>query len=180
VKLYLMRHCQPVLGHPMDSARQLTPEGHRQAGEMAAFMVRHIGRVDITISSPFARTMETAEVMADALGSHIVATKLLEPEAEPPDAWKEIERIAQAAEHVLIVGHDPSINKLLGWLISGGNTKFEHGAIAHVKADTKDKGSHPRVQGTLHWFVDVKIVERDVLKDQVVEAARTFAEALAG
>lgn len=171
MRLYLQRHCQPVPGHPMDGTRKLTAEGQRQAKECAAFMVRHLGRVDIVISSPFARAVETAEVMADALGAHVVTTRLLEPDAQPEDAWKEVERIAAASQHVLVVGHDPSINALLGWLIGGGQTRFEHGAIAHViTAGGKESGK-------LHWFVDVKIVERDVL-EEVEEAARALMDAL--
>lgn len=178
-RLYLQRHCEPVPGHPMDSTRQLSAEGQRQAREMAAFMVRHIGRVDIVISSPFARTMETAEVMADALGAHVVSTRLLEPDAtDMPATWAEVERISQASDHVLLVGHHPSLPALLNWLIAGGVFRFEHGAIAHVKAAAKDQATHPRVQATLHWFVDIKIVERDVLED-VAEAAQRFAAAIA-
>ena len=161
----------------MDADRGLTAEGQRQAKECAAFMVRHIGRVDIIVSSPFKRTMETADVMAKALGAHVVSSKMFEPDGEPPAMWAEVERIAQASEHVLIVGHDPSINKLLAWLISGGRTRFEHGAIAHVKVMQKTT-DHPQVVGTLHWFVDVKIIERDVLED-VAEAAASLADALA-
>lgn len=179
MRLYLQRHTQPVLGHPMDGTRELTATGKKQASEMAAFMVRHIGRVDITITSPFTRAMQTSEIMSDALGSHVVSTRLLEPDADPPEMWKEIERIAQASEHVLIVGHDPSINKLLAWLCAGGNLRFEHGAIAHVKTSTKDTDTHPRIEGMLHWFVDVKIVERDVLQE-VVEAAQGLVGVLAG
>lgn len=155
----------------MDGTRQLTAEGKRQAGEMAAFMQRHVGRVDVVITSPFARAMETAGIMADALGAHVVDTTLMQPDGDPPGMWKEIVRIAQASEHVLLVGHDPSINKLLGWLIGGGSTRFEHGAIAHVKPATGE-GS-----GMLHWFVDVKIVERDVLQD-VAEAAQELVASL--
>jgi phosphohistidine phosphatase SixA len=162
----------------MDGTRQLTVEGQRQAKEMAAFMVRHIGRVDTVISSPFARAVETAEVMADALGAHVVTTRLLEPDQKPEEMWPEVERIAQASRYVLLVGHDPSINLLLAWLINGGVVRFEHGAIAHVKAATKDIATiAPRVEARLHWLVDVKIVERDVLED-VAEAAQEFAAAL--
>jgi phosphohistidine phosphatase len=161
----------------MDATRYLTAEGQRQAREMAAFLVKHIGRVDIVISSPFVRAMETAAVMADALGAHMVTTTLLEPDAVTADMWPEIERIAQASQHVLIVGHDPSINALLGWLCQGGNVRFEHGAIAHAKVRTAEGPESRSIVGTLHWFVDTKIVERDVLED-VAEAAQAFAESL--
>ena len=178
-RYYLMRHCEPTPGHPMDGTRQLTADGQRQAKEMAAFMVRHLGRVDIVMASPFARAVETAAVMADALGAHVVTTRLLEPDAPTLEMWPEIERIAQASKYVLLVGHDPSINALFGWLCQGGNVRFEHGAIAHLRVRTvEDEATHARSTiGTLHWFVDVKLVERDALED-VVEAAQEFAASL--
>ena len=178
MKLYLMRHAEPTPGHPMDATRQLTADGKKQAAQMAAFLVRDIGRVDIVISSPFARTMETAEIMADALGSYVASTRLLEPDAEPPEAWKEIERLAQESQHVLLVGHDPSINLLLAWLINGGSIRFEHGAIAHVSLKTMDRDTHEQIIGRLHWFVDPKLVGREEEASEVIEAAREFAAIL--
>ena len=177
VAYYLMRHAEPTPGHPMDATRELTANGQRQAVEMASFLKGHIGRVDVVISSPFTRAMQTAEVMADALGAHVVSTTLLEPDQEPEQMWPNIERIAQASSHVLLVGHDPSINKLLAWLIAGGNVRFEHGAIAHVTVAAKDQDTHPRVEAKLHWLVNVPIVERDV-EHEIEEAARALVESL--
>lgn len=167
MRLYLQRHAEPFPGPPMDGSRALTNEGKRQAREMAAFLRKQIGRVDIVISSPFARAMETADIMADALGSYVTNSKMLEPDGEPEAMWKEIERLAQLSKEVLVVGHDPSINALLGWLISGGAVRFEHGAIAHVKVKRRDPG---QLVAKLHWFVDVPIVEREE-EQEVVEAA---------
>ena len=57
MNLYLQRHCKPTPGHPMDGSRSLTPEGVKQAQGMAAWMVKHIGRVDYVVTSPFNRAM---------------------------------------------------------------------------------------------------------------------------
>lgn len=182
MKLYLQRHCQPEPGMPMNGERKLTEEGIRQANECAAFMVRHIGRVDIVISSPFARALETAQIMAKALGAHVATTRMLEPDGKPDEMWAEIVRLAPQCKDVLVVGHDPSINELLCWMMDRGKDpdgdlystgvatlkiRFEHGAIAHMRAD--DDGD-----GKLHWFVDVKIIERD----EVMQAAEALVEEL--
>lgn len=177
-KYYLMRHAEPVPGHPMDGTRQLTNAGRKQAAQMAKWLTDQIGRVDIVISSPFARAMETAEVMADALGSHVADTRLLEPDAEPAEMWKDVQRLAQLSRVVLIVGHDPSINKFLAWLISGGATRFEHGSIAHVNVKERE-GLTPQVIAKLHWLVDPKLVEKDEDEEELKEAARGFVAALA-
>ena len=176
MKIYLMRHCTAEPGHPMDSSRKLTSVGRKEAAQMAAFLVADIGRVDIVISSPFARAIETAEIMADALGSYVATTTLLEPDAKPPDAWAEIERIGQQSQYVLIVGHDPSINLLLAWLINGGSIRFEWGAIAHVAQKTMHRGTHDHVVARLHWFVDPKLMGKEEADAEVIEAARALAD----
>ena len=112
-----------------------------------------------------------------ALGSYAATSKLLEPDGNPPEMWKEIERLAQQSEHVLVVGHDPSINKLLAWLISGGAVRFEHGSIAHVKAKTMQRDGYQQVVAMLHWFVDPHLVGREAQADEVIEAAREFVSA---
>lgn len=165
-----MRHAHPVNGPPMDGERPLTAKGKKQAATMADFLVREIGRVDIVITSPFVRAMQTAEIIADALGSHIADTRMLEPDGKPEEMWAEIERLAQVSEHVLVVGHMPSINALHSWLISGGSIRFEHGAISHIK--TVKREDPPQVIGTLHYFVEPKLVEKDEQEEEVLEALR--------
>lgn len=162
----------------MDATRGLTEAGKQQAAQMAAWLKQDIGTVDIVISSPFARAMGTAVVMADALGSYVASTKMLEPDVEPEECWAEIERLAQQSEHVLIVGHDPAINKLLAWLISGGAIRFDHGAIAHVKVKTMNRQTHEQVVAKLHWLVDPKLVGKEQEQQEVVEAALALAHSL--
>lgn len=165
MNLYLMRHCLPEPGEQMDSERGLSDDGKQQVADMAAFMVRQVGRCDIVISSPFARTVETAEPMADALGCHVATTTLLEPNQKPEDAWKEIERLAQQSQDVLIVGHHPEIGHLADFITGGAHIKFDHGAIALI-ADQH-----------LLWLVTPQIVEKDEGEQEILEAARALAEA---
>ena len=157
MKLWLMRHAQPTPGHPMDGARTLTDVGKKQASDMGEWLRSIHGRVDIVICSPFARGLDTAKIMADKLGSHVADTRLLEPDGKPEEIWKEIERLAQQSKDVLVVGHDPSINALLMWLlgVDGGvpEVRFEHGAIAHVSLKNKP--------ATLKWLIDPKLVIKE-------------------
>jgi len=169
VNVYLMRHAEPVPGHPMNRERQLTELGKRQAAVMAAWLKSEIGRVDIVIASPFARTVETAEIMADALGSHVATTRLLEPDEDgQQDAWDDVMRLAQQSKDILIVGHHPSLNAFAAWLISGGALHFDHGDIAYVVVKIRKGDGHEQVIGHLHWLIDPQLVpqpeEREVLE----------------
>lgn len=178
-KLYLQRHAEPVVGHPMNSERGLTANGVAESTQMAQWLKDDIGRVDICISSPFARCVETAEIMGDVLGAHIVTTGLLSEELDPakidPQAiWQEVQRIAQASEQVLIVTHHEILAPFVNWLIGGGKIRFEWGSIAHVKASATVLESFPRVDGCLHWLVHPRLVEKEENEQEVAEAARAL------
>ena len=178
-KLWLMRHCQPTPGHPMDATRDLTDDGVKQAEAMGEWFKNENGRVDVVICSPFVRGLHTAQIMAKALGSHVADTRCLEPDGNPVEAWAEVERLAQQSKEVLIVGHDPLINTLLMWLLGldAGvpEVRFEWGAIAHVRFKAKpDEGI--KVNNTLAWLVDPRLVLKQE-ETEVEEAARELIEA---
>ncbi len=120
--------------------------------------------------------------MITALGN------LVEPDVKIEEMWADIERLAAMAADVLVVGHDPSINNLLGWLAGWRpqtifdpptkdwgpkyqGVRFAHGAVAHLKF-TGEK------QARLHWLVTVPIVEKDEDVAEVEEAARALVAAL--
>ena len=66
-RIYLQRHAEAESGERMDPTRALTETGKRQIKTMGEFLVRQIGRVDLVISSPFVRALDTARGMAQFL-----------------------------------------------------------------------------------------------------------------
>jgi phosphohistidine phosphatase SixA len=180
--LYLMRHTEPERGHPDNAERPLTDGGKQQAEDMAAWLAGHIGRVDIVIHSPFVRAVQTAKAMGAALGAHLEATRLLVPASDNPKAiYDDVMRLAQASKDVLIVGHDPSLNAFLLWMI-GHNTAIDNklpevrmdwGTVAYLKV--KMIGEPPIPDGRLMWLVTPEIV---LANQEIVEAARAVVESL--
>jgi len=172
MNLYVARHSRPVNGHPLDASRSLTAEGKKEAASVAGWLTKLIGRVDIVICSPFERTMQTAEVMGDALGAHVASSVMLQPDKDPIAAWKEIERLAQQSKDVLVVGHDPNLNKLILWLmgLTGGpeELRMDWGAVAYLKVTTGDGDP----EGVLQWLVTPQLVQRDPSEEEVLEAVR--------
>ena len=152
MNVYLMRHCTPAAGERLNADRPLTPGGREEAQDMADFMVRQIGRVDIVISSDYIRAKETADIMAKALGSYVATTKQLEPDCKPKDAWDEVKRLAQASSDVLVVSHHPLIGHMIDYLAdnSGIGHEFGHGSIACIVPDPP----------AMHWMVDREIATR--------------------
>jgi phosphohistidine phosphatase len=168
VNIFLMRHCRPVPGARDDADRGLTADGRRQAEEMAAWLKRIVGRVDTVITSPFQRALQTAEIMAEALGAHIQRTPMLEPDVKPEEAWRHLEAMMGYYADVLVVSHHPLIGHLVDQIagMGGMGHTFEHGSIALVDTYAKE----------MHWLVDPSLVERD--EDEVLEAAADLSEAL--
>lgn len=157
----------------MDGARQLTAAGITQAEGMAAWLVGQIGRVDYVVTSPFARAAETAEIMGKALGAPVVAsTTALQPDGTPEEMWAEIVRLAVDSKDVLVVGHDPSIQALMGFLSSAPqvSVRFEHGAIAWLRL--------VNTSGAIQYLVTPALVVPDPAEAEVLEAARELAETL--
>ncbi len=180
MNLYLMRHTEPVHGHPLDASRPLKDSGTKQAADMAAWLTKLIGRVDIVISSPFVRAMQTAAIMADALGSYVADTRMLGPEGTPDEMWAEIERLAQQSKDVLIVGHDPSLNKLIFSLmgIEGDQSdlRLDWGAVAFMKIKTGETGLLQF--GTLQWLFTPLLLPPPE-EQELLESAKQLAGVLA-
>lgn len=150
---YFMRHCRSVPGARDDAERGLTDVGRQQAHDMAAWLAHQIGHVDAVICSSFMRAIETAEIMAKALGTSIQRTPMLDPDAKPDEAWRHVEAIAGFSAEVLVVGHHPLIGHLIDQLGSVGGIShiFEHGAIALVDTYANE----------MHWLVNPDLVARD-------------------
>jgi len=111
--LLLWRHAEAVDGIP-DLARELTPKGHRQAGDIAKWLRPRLPKGALVLVSPAVRAQQTAQ----ALTSEFRTMKELSPGASP-------EAVLSAAgwpKHpgsVLVVGHQPTLGQTAALLLSG-------------------------------------------------------------
>ena len=177
MRLYLQRHCHAEPGDRMDATRKLTDAGRSQITTMGNFLAHEIGRVDVVVSSPFVRAIDTARGMADILGCEIIEqSPALEPDGKASLAWSDISTLVHALcpephkAHVLVVSHHPLINELAALLCDShsDDEHFDHGAIMHIH------GSGPG--GALEYFVPPKLVGRE--ESEVIEAATRVLEEL--
>jgi phosphohistidine phosphatase len=134
--LFLLRHAQAVDGGPklQDIDRPLSEHGRRQAAFVAA---RLKGLpIDYVLCSPSNRTRDTADPIlrtrcAD-LPTVVYDRKLYEASAE--DVLEAISQVPPKARSVLVVGHNPSMESVLGLLTCGaaGLEGFKKGACVHL------------------------------------------------
>jgi phosphohistidine phosphatase len=110
-------------GEP-DEARPLTARGRKRTKAAARGLAAEMGGVDVIATSPLVRAAETAEIVAKALGgAEPVALDALRPERRP-DELLEWLRSLDAGATAAVVGHDPHLSFLVGWLLTGRDDAF--------------------------------------------------------
>jgi phosphohistidine phosphatase len=140
IRLYLVRHAQAESNHPLgDSARRLTPGGRSdfrtRAGRLAAEV-----RVALVLTSPYARSRETAELLAAATGAPVEPEEAL---ASGRSSAQELIRIARLrGDGTVLVGHNPEIADAVAF-VGGREIPVPPGTVACLEVE--EDGNWPRL-----------------------------------
>ena len=104
---------------PDDGGRPLTPEGKADFRAAARGLGHLVLSVDALLSSPLARSWQTAEILAELEGwPEPKGFPALEPEVPPEEAATALEAYARAGS-VVVVGHRPGLHELVSYLLAG-------------------------------------------------------------
>jgi phosphohistidine phosphatase len=111
--LVLWRHCEAEPGVP-DDARRLTPLGVKQAKRVAQWLNERLPADARVVVSPALRAQQTAQ----ALGR---PTQIRDDAATGTgvDALLDAVRWPDAEGVVLVVGHQPTLGRVVSWLVDG-------------------------------------------------------------
>jgi phosphohistidine phosphatase len=122
--LWLLRHADAANGTP-DDERPLTEEGVAQARAAGRALAALGVKIELCLTSPKRRAVQTAELACAALG--------IEPVVEPALGGQPFDPPALAAgiENVLLVGHDPAFSVALHDL-TGVQARMSKGGVAGV------------------------------------------------
>ena len=141
--LILMRHgiaddAGPANGF-QDVHRALTPEGaSRMTIQARGLAALKLGRVDVLLSSPLRRCIETARIVGEAIGLDPVTDERLSPGMR----FEEVAEILDEhpdAERVLACGHQPDLSYVTLDL-TGGLVEFRKGSVAVIELDGLRRG----------------------------------------
>ena len=155
--VYFLRHAsagQSLADPARDARRSLDKDGIRQCRDVGRLLRALDVRVDVVISSPLPRAMETAVLVAKEVGhkSKPVTDAALGPGASF-EKFRELLRRYAKREAVMVVGHNPSLSEFLSLLVSGGASAkaadMKKGAVALVDCAGK--------QPQLSWMITPKI-----------------------
>ncbi len=122
--LWLLRHAEAEDGLP-DDERPLTERGAMQADAAGRALAILGVQIDVCLSSPKLRAVQTAERACEPLGLQVVIEPALA--GEPFD----VHALTAGLGDVLLVGHDPSFSLLLHDL-TGCQARMKKGGLAAV------------------------------------------------
>lgn len=153
MNLYLMRHANAGLNREnptLDAKRSLIKEGKAQCMLMAQVLSALDVQIDVIVSSPLKRALQTAQFVGTELGydAKVEISPALGLDADYADFQEMLAHYADR-EGVLAVGHNPNLFQFLGRLITGNggaSIRLRKGSVARV-----DLSCHPP---RLHWLID--------------------------
>jgi phosphohistidine phosphatase len=156
MNLYLMRHANagiPRDNLALDAKRALVKEGKDQCMLMARVLSALKVQIDVIVSSPLKRAMQTAQFVGTELGydAKVEVSPALGLNADFAAFQQMLGKYANH-EGVLVVGHNPNLFQFLGRLITGNGgaaIRMRKASIARVDMDR-----HPPM---LRWLIDPRM-----------------------
>jgi phosphohistidine phosphatase len=156
MNLYLMRHANAGLRRDnatLDAKRALIKEGKEQCMLMARVLSTLKVQVDVIVSSPLKRALQTAQFVGTEMGyeAKVEISPALGLNADFT-AFQQMLAKYSDREGVLVVGHNPNLFQFLGRLITGNGAaaiRMRKGSIARVDMDR-----HPPL---LRWLIDPRM-----------------------
>lgn len=144
-------------GRP-DAERPLTDEGRARMRENAQALAGLVPKLELLATSPFARAAETAEILRDAFGKlDVVDAPVLAHGKSPAEvcAWL----ATRPESRLAIVGHEPDLGWLVGWLVLGDRDAalpLKKGGACLVRID----GALAPGGAELKWFLPPKVLRQ--------------------
>jgi phosphohistidine phosphatase len=151
MELYLLRHADagdPGAWDGPDDRRPLSDKGEKQADRLGRFLAGIGFQADAIISSPKARAVGTAKIVAARLGLPVGQDERLADEVSV-GTLEVILRDAGDPLRPVVVGHDPDFTDLVALLCGAARVPMKKGALARIDAARPlEPGG-----GTLRWLV---------------------------
>jgi len=137
-----------------DEDRRLTGEGKRKLREVVAGMRALELPVELVVTSPLRRAVETAEIIADAYGSaeDVATMPALAPGGGPDAVLAALAGIGKPSG-VVLVGHEPDLAALASTLLTGTPGLLHLGFRKAGLAGIVVASLPPRSAGMLEFFL---------------------------
>jgi phosphohistidine phosphatase len=156
--LYLLRHAKSSWGDAskQDFERPLASRGRKACATIGEFIQEKGIDFDLVLVSTAFRTRETIELIKERAkfrGEVRYDERIYE--ATVPQLLEIISQVDNERESVLIVGHNPGLEELLG-LLTGEQHRVTTANFAKIKLKTPKWSANLANKGTLDWLVRPK------------------------
>jgi len=163
VTLYVVRHGIAEETGPGgdDRLRALTPAGRAKMRAGAAGLRRLGVTLDVLLTSPLVRAVETAAIVAEAYGGSPAPVELaaLAAGVAPAETVRALRPYARSRD-IALVGHEPGLSRMVALLTTGSAdglaVELKKGGVAAVDVD----GIPAPGRGTLRWLVTPRQLRR--------------------
>jgi phosphohistidine phosphatase len=168
--IYFLRHAnagERLANQKKDQKRGLDKAGIEQCGLVGRALAALDVHIDMLISSPLKRAVQTASLVGNELSyeGKLQMEAALRPDASFADFRSLLEKYAKV-ETLMIVGHSPSLKEFLGRLISEAGCEatvdLKKGAVAKVETG--------RNSAALLWSLPPKVLRE--IYDAATESSR--------
>jgi phosphohistidine phosphatase len=149
-ELILLRHAEavPIEQAGDDQQRPLSPRGEQEAQAAGGWLAAHGSRPDRVLCSPTRRTEETARLALAAIGAAPLPQMANEIyDASPGELLALLDQHSDA-NTVMLVGHNPGIERLVALLVEGRSDEFRGmppGALAVLHLSDSLEPGHARL-----------------------------------
>lgn len=135
--LHITRHAQAItatLENP-DEERYLSCRGRRRFRQVAAALRKLEIDLDLIVTSPKARAIQTAEIVAETLAfSGEVKISPLLAENFNVESLRQLLSNLPTSDEILIVGHEPDLSTLIAELLSlSAPCRLVRGSVVTIK-----------------------------------------------
>jgi phosphohistidine phosphatase len=158
MEVYILRHgiAEKLGPGGSDAERALTPKGRQKLRQVLRRARAAAMRPSIILTSPLVRAVQTAEVAAAifAYRQEVVQTNALLPTASPQEVWQEL-RARKNEPELLLVGHEPFLSQVTGYLLGAPGLRVELKKAGIVKIQIER--FTPAPSGTLQWLLAPKL-----------------------
>ena len=140
IELYVVRHGIAVgRESPVEDAfRPLTTKGRRRFRKTAKAFSRVARKLDLILTSPLVRAVQTAEILASAAKHGEVAVlEELDPQVPVETLVEAVAMRTNGAKAVALVGHEPQLSELIAALagVAPEELDLKKGAIVRLDMD---------------------------------------------
>jgi phosphohistidine phosphatase len=155
VELCVLRHAHAgdsTTWEEADELRPLSEKGRRQAERLGRLLAGAGFVPDAVLTSPLARALQTAEIVAGLLGVGVRLEQRLGEMVDLP-VLEQILDDAGSPRRPLIVGHDPDFSELVSELV-GAPIPMRKGTLVRIDVERPlEPGA-----GELRWLVPPDLV----------------------